>query len=282
MAARSDRSPAVPGATGVQQSDIASAWRALGGPACDIEAVEVTDSTNADLLARARVQAPQRPWLLAAGWQRAGRGRHGRAWSTPPGDAALLSVAVALRQQAALAPLTLACGVGVAESLQAAGVDVRLKWPNDVLLAGRKLAGILAELALDPRGVRTVVLGIGLNLVLPPDSLARIAQPAAALAEVLDAAALRAHRAQWSARLGAAALQALQAFDVHGFAPFHARFERLLAWRGERVALHDGGRTVAEGVLEGIDALGCLRVTTAAGERSFHAGELSLRAIATA
>ena len=117
--------------------------------------------------------------LLAAGWQRAGRGRHGRAWSTPPGDAALLSVAVALRQQAALAPLTLACGVGVAESLQAAGVDVRLKWPNDVLLAGRKLAGILAELALDPRGVRTVVLGIGLNLVLPPDSLARIAQPAA-------------------------------------------------------------------------------------------------------
>jgi len=188
MAARSDRSPAVPGATGVQQSDIASAWRALGAPVCDIEAVEVTDSTNSDLLARARVQAPQRPWLLAAGWQRAGRGRHGRAWSTPPGDAALLSVAVALRQQAALAPLTLACGVGVAESLQAAGVDVRLKWPNDVLLAGRKLAGILAELALDPRGVRTVVLGIGLNLVLPPDSLARIAQPAAALAEVLDAA----------------------------------------------------------------------------------------------
>jgi BirA family transcriptional regulator, biotin operon repressor / biotin---[acetyl-CoA-carboxylase] ligase len=264
----------------MQPSALDAAWRALGAPACRIEAVERTGSTNADLMARAREAAPETPWLLTAESQTAGRGRLGRVWHTSPGDALLLSVALRLRQQSALAPLTLACGVAVAEALQAAGVAVRLKWPNDVLLEGRKLAGILAELALDARGARTVVLGIGLNLALSSESRACIGQPAAALAEVLDGPALRTERAQWIARVGAAALQALMTFDCHGFAPFHARFERLLAWRGQRVVLEENGQAPVEGVLEGVDAFGRLRVTTPLGERSFHSGELSVRALA--
>ena len=265
------------------QSELQRAWDALGAPACGVEAVERTGSTNADLMARAREAAPEIPWLLSADAQSAGRGRLGRPWLTAPADALLLSVALRLRQQRALAPLTLACGVAVAETLQAAGVGVRLKWPNDVLLGGRKLAGILAELALDARGTRTVVLGIGLNLVAPPESPAPGALAAAALAEVLDEARLRAQRASWIARIGAAALQALMTFDDAGFTPFHARFERLLAWRGQRVALQETSQaTPVLGVLEGIDALGRLRVTTDAGERSFHSGELSVRAVANA
>ncbi len=118
--------------------------------------------------------------------------------------------------------------------------------------------------------------------MLPPQCHARIGQPAAALAEVLDECSLRATRAQWIARLGAAALQALIAFDVGGFAPFRARFERLLAWRGQRVALQEPGQAPIDGVLEGVDAFGRLRVTTAQGERSFHSGELSVRAVAAA
>lgn len=284
MAARTVSATDAPRPTGAaRQSELQRAWDALGAPACAIEAVESTGSTNADLMARARENAPETPRLLSADAQSAGRGRLGRSWLTAPGDALLLSVALRLRQQRALAPLTLACGVAVAETLQAAGVGVRLKWPNDVLLGGRKLAGILAELALDTRGTRTVVLGIGLNLVLPPDNPAPGAVPPAALAEVLDEATLRAQRASWIARIGAAALQALMTFDDAGFAPFHGRFERLLAWRGQRVALQDiGGAPPVHGVLEGIDALGRLRVATDAGERSFHSGELSVRAVATA
>ena len=269
-----------PATSPAPQSGLQDAWRAIGAPACQLEWVEHTGSTNADLLARAREQAPATPWLLTADMQSDGRGRLGRAWLTTPGDALLLSVALQLRQQTALAPLTLACGVAVAETLAEAGVAVRLKWPNDVLLEGRKLAGILAELALDARGARTIVLGIGLNLVLPSDFHARIGQPAAALAEVLDERSLRATRAQWIARLGAAALRALIAFDEGGFAPFRARFERLLAWRGQRVAVQEPGSAPIDGVLEGVDALGRLRLTTAQGERIFHSGELSVRAAA--
>ena len=281
MAARLDSAPAPRAIGPVRASDVQAAWSALGAPPCRIEAVEHTGSTNADLLARVRQQAPETPWLLTTDAQSAGRGRLGRAWLTTPGDALLLSVALRLRQQTALAPLTLACGVAVAETLQAAGVAVRLKWPNDVLLEGRKLAGILAELALDARGARAVVLGIGLNLALPAQAIGQpAALPAAALAEVLDETTLRATRAHWIARVGAAALQALATFDGDGFAPFHARFERLLAWRGQRVALQEAGQAPVEGVLEGVDALGRLRVTTTHGERSFHSGELSVRAIA--
>jgi BirA family biotin operon repressor/biotin-[acetyl-CoA-carboxylase] ligase len=284
MTARSAVSAPVarPAAGPVRQAELEAAWSALGAAPCRVEAVARTGSTNADLLARAREQSPEMPWLLTADAQDAGRGRLGRAWRTVPGDAVLLSVAWRLRQQTALAPLTLACGVAVAETLQAAGVAVRLKWPNDVLLGGRKLAGILAELALDARGVRTVVVGVGLNLVAPPAGDASGGLPPAALAEVLDEATLRATRASWVARLGAAALQALAIFDRDGFAPFHARFERCLAWRGQRVALQESGQALVEGVLEGIDPLGRLRVTTAQGERRFHSGELSVRALADA
>jgi BirA family biotin operon repressor/biotin-[acetyl-CoA-carboxylase] ligase len=249
---------------------------------CDCQAVASTGSTNADLLARARAQAPAQAWLRAADAQSAGRGRLGRSWITAPGDALLFSVARALPRQAALAPLTLACGVALAECLEASGVAVRLKWPNDVLFQGRKLAGILAELALDVRGTRSVVVGVGVNLVLGSAQRARIAQPVAALAEALPEKTLRAERAAWIARLGSALLGALAQFDVAGFAPFHARYERVLAWRGETVGIDDHGGETTRGELLGIDGLGRLRVRTAAGERVFFSGELSVRAAAPA
>jgi BirA family biotin operon repressor/biotin-[acetyl-CoA-carboxylase] ligase len=130
----------------------------------EIEVVESTGSTNADLLARALAGEPEGT-VLAAEEQRAGRGRMGRAWTTPPRAALtfslLLKPAVPPARRGWLPLLT---GVAVAGAVtKATGVETGLKWPNDLLAADAKLAGILAEAAGD-----AVVVGIGLNVSTEP------------------------------------------------------------------------------------------------------------------
>jgi BirA family biotin operon repressor/biotin-[acetyl-CoA-carboxylase] ligase len=130
----------------------------------EIEVVESTGSTNADLLARAQHSEPEGT-VLAAEEQRAGRGRMGRAWTSPPRAALtfslLLKPAVPPARRGWLPLLT---GVAVAEAVtKATGVETGLKWPNDLLAADAKLAGILAEAAGD-----AVVVGIGLNVSTEP------------------------------------------------------------------------------------------------------------------
>ena len=130
----------------------------------EIEVVESTGSTNADLLARAQQGEPEGT-VLAAEEQRAGRGRMGRAWTAPPRAALtfslLLKPAVPPARRGWLPLLT---GVAVAAAVtRATGVETGLKWPNDLLAADAKLAGILAEAAGD-----AVVVGIGLNVSTEP------------------------------------------------------------------------------------------------------------------
>src|ERR1019366_8903361 len=136
-------------------------WRA-------VEVTAVTDSTNADLLARAGGGAPE-GLVLAAEEQRAGRGRMGRAWVAPPRAALTFSLLVRPRTvpPARRGWLPLLAGVAVASAVHAvASVDARLKWPNDVLVGPAKLGGILAEAAGD-----AVVVGIGLNVSTEPGEL---------------------------------------------------------------------------------------------------------------
>ena len=130
----------------------------------EIEVVESTGSTNADLLARALRGEPEGT-VLAAEEQRAGRGRMGRTWTSPP--RAALTVSVLLKPVVPPARrgwLPLLTGVAVATAVtQVAGVETRIKWPNDLLAADAKLAGILAEAAGD-----AVVVGVGLNVSTEP------------------------------------------------------------------------------------------------------------------
>ena len=151
--------------------DPAALRRALvrpGGLWRDLEVVESTGSTNADLLARALAGEPEGA-VLAAEEQRAGRGRMGRTWTSPPRAALTFSVLL----KPAVPParrgwLPLLTGVAVATAVtQVTGVETRLKWPNDLLTADAKLAGILAEAAGD-----AVVVGIGLNVSTEPAELA--------------------------------------------------------------------------------------------------------------
>jgi BirA family biotin operon repressor/biotin-[acetyl-CoA-carboxylase] ligase len=127
-------------------------------------------STNDELIMRA---GGNDPWpslsVVATDTQTAGRGRRGRAWVAPPGTS--LAASVLLRPDLpseALGWIPLLTGLAVARTLAAAGADARVKWPNDVLLGGRKVCGILAELLPGGAGV---VVGIGINLTLSPDQL---------------------------------------------------------------------------------------------------------------
>jgi len=159
--------------------DVGSVCRDLVGPNLPfrrVDVVETTGSTNADLLARHAAGEDIDGAVLIAEHQSAGRGRNGRAWSTPPRSQIALSVGIAARgvAPAAWGWIPLMTGVAVVNAVRAtAGVDAKLKWPNDVLVGEGKLAGILAEVAApDP----VIVVGLGLNVTLTaneaPDSRA--------------------------------------------------------------------------------------------------------------
>jgi BirA family biotin operon repressor/biotin-[acetyl-CoA-carboxylase] ligase len=235
-----------------------------------VEVVPETGSTNADLLARA--SGLEHNLLLVALSQTAGRGRAGRSWLS--GDGSLtFSLAWKLRLPLhALAGLPLAIGVALAETLAALDVRVQLKWPNDVLKDGAKLAGVLIETQASPDGGLWAVIGVGMNLSLPDELERQIGRPAAS--------------APWLASMDRATLMAalldqlaasLMQFEQHGFAAFSARWNRLHAWQGSAVAIVDHGATLHEGSAAGVDDSGALLLDTAAGRVAIVAGDVSLR-----
>ena len=138
---------------------------------------------------------------------------------------------------AAASAVTLACGIAVAETLRQRGIEAKLKWPNDLLLLGRKLGGILTELAFDPQGRASLVVGVGVNLCLDPETRVSIDQPAAALDERVPEGRLASEREAWIAQLARAVLEAIERFEREGFVPFRSRFEGLSATVGRQVVL---------------------------------------------
>jgi BirA family biotin operon repressor/biotin-[acetyl-CoA-carboxylase] ligase len=242
------------------------------------EVRERTGSTNEDLLQRARQCQPEGVQLCVAEEQTAGRGRQRRAWLARPRSALLFSLAVPLhRLPADLPAVTLAAGVALAEALAARGVAIKLKWPNDLLVDGRKLGGILCELAVDGDGRATLVVGVGINGWLTAQDRAAIGQPAVALSELVGPALLAGQREAWLAALAAALLHAVRAYTADGFAAWRPRYNALLHARGELVDVLDGGRTHASGRVGEVDAGGRLVLDTATGPRSISVGDVSLR-----
>jgi len=245
----------------------------------DLEVIASTTSTNADLLARARIQAPLRTLLRATTRQTAGRGRRGRTWHGSDTGSLLFSLALPWRgDPAASSAVTLACGLAIAECLQTHGVDVQLKWPNDILLDGRKLAGILTELAEDPRGARTLVVGMGINLRVDPLQRQAIEQPVAELAERFGGDALLAAREQWLARFAAALIEAARRFDDSGFAGVCRRYNARLAFLGQRVIVQETDQAALGGIVRGVDEQGRLLLESKGALRALLSGEMSLRA----
>ncbi len=221
-----------------------------------------TGSTNDDAARFARDGAPE-GLVIGADAQTAGRGRRGRTWVAARGDA--LTFSVVLRPSvspidAALLPLVVA--VAVADAL---GPDARIAWPNDIVIDGRKVCGILCESSTDETGVAWAVAGIGLNVRAAP-TLTDARWTAGAVSDGRPRADLLLAVLE---HLG----QRYQQWLDHGAAPIVAAYaERdLLAGRGVTVALPAGE---VAGTGAGIDEFGRLRVIGPAGERVLGSGEV--------
>jgi BirA family biotin operon repressor/biotin-[acetyl-CoA-carboxylase] ligase len=162
--------------------------------------------------------------------------------------------------------------VALADTLGTLGQQVQLKWPNDVLKDGDKLAGILIETQSAPGGGTWCVIGIGLNLLMPDEMEAQLGRSAAGM--------------PWLARMDRDALMAalldgladcLREFTARGFAAFSARWNLRHAWQGETVVLLDGGVVRHEGRAAGVDDSGRLLLDTDEGRITVMAGDVSLR-----
>lgn len=232
-----------------------------------------TESTNAD--AAQRILAGNSHGVcIAAEQQTAGRGRRGRQWLSPFAKNLYFSVIWEFSSgAAALEGLSLCVGVAVARALKHLGAESpSLKWPNDVLLNGRKVAGILLEMQGDPAGICQVIIGIGLNVRMGEADVSTIDQPWTDLA----AAGVSAGRNEVLAAVLAELYQALTCYSEQGFAPFHAEWEALDAYRDREVVVILGDNRVA-GRACGVEKNGGLVVETSSGRRVFHGGEVSLR-----
>lgn len=240
----------------------------------DVDAL-AEGSSSSDLLLERAARGAGSGTVLVVDRQTAGRGRRGRSWASSP--AASLTFSLLWRFDGGverLAGLSLAVGVAVANALAALGVrGAALKWPNDVLLAGRKLAGVLVELSSERRGM-VAVIGIGMNL-LPPPADAALDVPAAALADALPALP---ERHALLAELLLALAPALDRFAADGFPALRDEWQALHAWQDAPVRVLRDGRVELEGVCRGADADGALLVETARGIERCLSGDLSLRA----
>ena len=241
-----------------------------------LEVVGSLDSTNSELMRRARAGIGQ-PTLLVAQHQTAGRGRLGRQWLSQEhhtgsdgrraaGESLTFSLVLPLTV-ADWSGLSLAVGLSLASSLHP---DLRLKWPNDIWLEQRKLAGILIE-TVAIGSARLAIVGVGINL--GPRGASGLARAPAWLQEVLP----QIDAPTTLLRLVPELLRTLQEFESLGFAPFRAGFAQRDALFGASVSLSDG----TLGSAEGVDARGALLLRTAQGLRAISSDEVSLRAPST-
>ena len=237
-----------------------------------LEVAWTLDSTNSELLRR---DTPaQGATVLLAERQTGGRGRRGRAWTSPL--AAHLYVSVARQFSGGLARLgglSLVAGVAVAQALHQLGhAQVHLKWPNDLVVEDRKLGGLLVEGSGEHAGPVRAVIGLGINVRMPEAAASDIGQP------WIDLASLGAlpSRNRLAALLLEHLLPALDRFDADGLAPFQSEYAELDALAGREVAVQLGDR-MQSGRALGIAADGALRVEMEGVERVFHSGEVSVR-----
>jgi BirA family transcriptional regulator, biotin operon repressor / biotin---[acetyl-CoA-carboxylase] ligase len=235
------------------------------------------DSTNTLLFARAPPPAGSADAALAE-LQLAGRGRRGRAWTTPFGGGIALSLGWTFPDASQADPtLSLAAGVAVARALERHGArGIGLKWPNDVWFRDRKIGGILVELKTVAGGAGHAVIGVGLNLSLSADTRRAIEAGGARIAALADACRTPPARNTLAATLLTELLSMLGTFERRGFAAFREQWTSLdaLAGRPARILIGD---EVVEGISRGVDADGALILDRGGQLQRFVCGEASLR-----
>jgi BirA family biotin operon repressor/biotin-[acetyl-CoA-carboxylase] ligase len=243
-----------------------------------LEICDSVDSTNTRLMLRAAQGAPS-GMALAAEAQTAGRGRRGRVWQSGITSTLTFSLLWRFTQGAReLAGLSLAVGVALARVLRTAGArDAQLKWPNDVVLPGGKLAGILIEMQGDVLGPSAAVIGIGINVRSDPRVFAAVDQ---AVADLETATGAVVDRNQLLASLLVELAAVLERFAAGGFAPLREEWQTLHAHQNQAVCLTLPDGREESGYVRGVAEDGVLLLETAAGVARHHSGEVSLRPVA--
>lgn len=231
------------------------------------------DSTNAELLRNAAAGAPGVSICLAE-MQSAGRGRRGRAWISPLGANVYFSLLQRFEGgMGTLSGLSLAAGVALAQALQDCGAGgIGLKWPNDVIADGRKLAGILVEAGGEFLGPCFAVIGIGINLRLPEE--VDTGQPATDLARICRTMPSRNHVVS---RVATRLVGALDRFAADGFGAFAKAYAERDALAGRPVRVH-AAQGVRDGIAAGVDGRGALRVRHDATLTVYDSADVSVRA----
>lgn len=243
-------------------------------PQPDITWTENTGSTNDDLAAAAESGSAAPFSILGTDHQQAGRGRLARTWTTPPRTCLTFSIAVPVPPTVAaddLGWIPLITGRAVVDALRAEGVPAELKWPNDVLIRDRKLAGILTRIVIGADGAKTVVIGTGINVHLAQDDLP--VETATSLLvegfdfsrEVLLAAVVSRLRE---------ALDSAFSRPAVGTAEFCADMSDSMATIGRDVRVELPGREPLTARAVGLDAHGGLVIETSEGLQTVTAGDV--------
>ncbi|SMQ25977.1 bifunctional biotin--[acetyl-CoA-carboxylase] ligase/biotin operon repressor BirA [Pantoea agglomerans] len=240
----------------------------------NVSVIPVIDSTNQYLLER--MHEMESGAACIAEYQQAGRGRRGRQWFSPFGANLYMSMYWRLEQgPAAAMGLSLVIGIIMAETLRSLGADnVRVKWPNDIYLNDRKLAGILVEMTGKTGDAAQIVIGAGINLAMRTADASQINQGWINLQE----AGVTVNRNELAARLINSLREALPLFEQEGLTPFVARWAALDNFINRPVKLLIGEREV-HGIARGVDSQGGLLLEQDGEIKAWVGGEISLRPV---
>lgn len=218
-----------------------------------------TASTNSDAFRLAEGGAVEGTVVLADS-QSGGKGRMGRRWESPGGVNLYCSVVLRPKVMPYEAPqLTFLSAVAVARAIELmTELQPRIKWPNDVLINEKKVAGLLNEMSAETDGINFVILGIGVNLNMTADQFPQdLRQPATSLSLETGRDVGRAH---FAAQLLNELDRLYQAFCAKGFGPVREEWQQRCNANGRRLVVTDGGRETVSGLFAGIDGDGALLV----------------------
>jgi BirA family transcriptional regulator, biotin operon repressor / biotin---[acetyl-CoA-carboxylase] ligase len=219
----------------------------------------------------------QLPAVCLAEKQSAGRGRRGREWISPPGENIYLSLVWPFftGMNAQLDGLSLVAGVAIAKAMAFCGIQAKVKWPNDVLVNGAKVAGILIETKIKRSGEVVAVIGVGINYALSDSSRLRIGQACSDMASHLDDQLLP-DRNRVAGMVIKELIQACEVFAQHGFSAFAEQWKQFDICSGNIVQIHDAtGEWTGKAI--GLDSQCALRVMRDNVECMVVAADVSVR-----
>ena len=236
-------------------------------PGLDVQVVATCSSTNTVLL---RKSSATQPSLLATEHQTKGRGRRGRRWQSAPGAGITFSLALSVRRPMREMPaLSLVAGVAASRALRALGVaDAALKWPNDLVVRGAKLGGILVETRANGAGCHAVI-GIGINCRRDPGLETKVGRDIAFVSQFASVSRNRVIR-----EIAGALLEALREFEARGLDAVRADWEAMDAHAGQRLRVRLADGKVVTGVASGLGANGALQLMTRQGLRAVTSGRV--------